>query len=338
MKAELETAFDDLGDLDDDDDDGSINYSENSSSNHNNVAALTNPSYGLDTKAHIDNLDADRINEIMQLRNTLASKNEEFRNITSEFTNERLRFQKKIDELNKRLAIAESEKERAIMSRQQTHELFVESKQKLSLLEEEMCELNSKIQSFDVRNMELMSELESTKTLLTDTQHKYHMLERNNSYSSEKHTDSVIKQINDRNAAQTDMMQQQINTMRKKLEERDNELKLVTIQYNELQKSRECLLLDKADAINQLTERLDESQRRCQEIIMKSTSSGDLVQENARLKNSITEFKRRTDEMQQTIKDLTMRFVIDLEHNSRIFSLKKAILFLLQTGNDINGT
>lgn len=262
-------------------------------------------------KAHIDNIETERSNEILTLKNMLASKNQEFQNTTSQFTHERLTFQTKIDELKKRLAIADGEKERANMSRQQTHELFVKSKQKLSETEENISELNSKIKMLDDRNMKMLAELESTKSLLADTQHKYQMVERNNSYSSEKHTDSMIKQLNDRHAAQTDMMQQQINALRTKLEDRDGEIKRMTIQNNELQKSREGLLYDKADSINQLTDRLNASQTRCQELIFKSASCEGLTQENVQLKQTIADLERQNREMEKQIKDLTLRLVLN---------------------------
>ncbi|XP_055302141.1 cingulin [Sitodiplosis mosellana] len=306
LESELQNAFDDLDDFEDDDD-VSVSYNaSNSSANRRNAAALANPIFnGIETNriAHLNSHDNERMTEILQLKNMLSSKNEELRIAASEIKNS----QNKNDELVKRLAIAEAEKERAHMSRQQTHELFVESKQKLSERDEIISDLNGKIKSLNDKNLEVLAELEHTKSLLSDVQHKYHMVERNASYSSEKHADSMVKQINDRHAAQTDMMQQQINTMRTKLEDRDNELKRLMVQNNELQKSREAVLLDKADTINQLTHRLDDAQRQVQDLIRKNGTSGDLAQENVRLMRSVTALQQQTDEMQQTINELNLR-------------------------------
>lgn len=317
MNFELQNAFDDLdGDFDEDDDISTSYNAANSSKNPKNVAALPNQIYGIDTnnRANTGNYESGRMKEILQLQNILSSKNEELQNITIEFRSERVKFQNKIDELKKRLSIAEAEKERAHMSRQQTHELFVESKQKLSELDEQISELNSKVKSLNSNNLELLSELERTKSLLNDTQHKYLMIERNSSYASEKHTDSMIKQINDQHAAKTDMMQQQINAMRTKLEDRENDLNRLMVQNNELQQSREAILLDKSETINELTKRLDESQRQVQNLILKNGAGEDLVQENVNLMRSITslqqqqqKLEQQTREKQATIDELTLQ-------------------------------
>lgn len=306
MNNELQNAFNDLEEDFDDEGDISSYSAADSSTNRRNAAALSKPIFnGMENhhKAHIDSHDTERMNEILQLKNMLSSKNEELRNAISE----RMNIQSKNEELVKRLAIAEAEKERAHMSRQQTHELFVESKQKLSDRDETIINLNAKIKLLNDKNLELLAELERTKSLLSDVQHKYHMVERNANYSSEKHTDSMVKQINDRNAAQIDMLQQQINTMRTKLEDRDNEVKRLIVQNNELQRSREAILLDKADTINQLTQRLNDAQHQVQDLILKNGPSENLAQENVQLMRSVTTLQQKTDEMQRTINELTLR-------------------------------
>lgn len=261
---------------------------------------------GLDINTHLNNNhNVEMMAEIGKLRNALASKNEELRIITDEFNNERHKYQAKNDELSKRLAIAEAEKERSNMGRQQTHELFVESKQKLSEKDEEIKELNAKIKALDARNIEVIGELERTKTLLSETQHKYHMVERN--LSTEKHTDNVVRQINDHHAAQLDMMQQQLIALRTKLEDRENEVKRLMIQNNELEKSREGILLDKSDTINSLSRRLDDSQRQCHDLLSKQGTDQDLVQENVRLMRKISALEQDKVEMQRTINNLNIR-------------------------------
>lgn len=251
-----------------------------------------------------NNHGADMMDEVRQLKNALASKSEEVKNLTAQNSNDRHQYETKLDELKKRFAISEAEKERAHMNRQQTHELFVESKQKLSEREEEIAELNAKIKSMNTRNLDLLTELEHSKSLLSDVQHKYMMIERNG-YTSDKHTDAIVKQINERNATQIDVVQQQMTTLRSKLDERENELKRMMIQNNELHKSREVMLLDKSDTINQLNRRLDESQRQCQSLIMKHGADSSMIQENLKLSRTVAALELRSEEMQKTIHDLT---------------------------------
>lgn len=312
MKNELQNAFDDLAEDFDDDDDVSVSYN---TSNRKIVDALPNVLMfnGINSNnkenLNINNANNDLMKEILQLKNVMASKNQELKNLTSEFATERMNLQHKIDELTKRLTITEGEKERANMGKQQLHELLIESKEQMSNRDEKIAELSAKTKSLEAHNLELLGELERTKSLLNDVQHRYHMIEKNVMYSTERNADNVLKQMNDRHAAQTDMMQQQINTMRTKLEDKENELKRLMIQNSELHRSRESMLLDKSDTINQLTKRLDESQRQCQELIMKSSSSDDLAQENVRLMRTVTALEQQNDEMQRTIRSLTMRYV-----------------------------
>lgn len=266
--------------------------------------ATGNPQTG---QNNVNNNEQKLLNEVRHLKNVLASKSEEIKNLTTKSVNERAQLESKISELKKRLAICEAEKERANMGRQQTHELFVESKQKLSERDEQIQELNAKIKILDAKNLELLTELEHSKSMLTDIQHKYHMVERNANFTSEKHTDTIVKQLNDRYAAQTDMLQQQINMMRSKLEDRDNELKRLTIQNNELHKSREVMLLEKSDTITELSKRLEDTQRQCQNLIMKNGIDSPLVQENMKLMRTIATLEQENEDMQQTINGLATR-------------------------------
>lgn len=296
----MQNAFDDLNDQTEheyDDDEYSIKYPTNpTNTGFNDLNANLKPR---------TNNDHDAAVEVLHMKNVLASKNEEIRNMTAEFNSERMKLQSEMEELKKRYKIVESEKDRTNMNRKQEHELFVESKQKLSEREEKILELNARIKSLDASKMDVVAELERTKILLSDTQQKFHMVQKD--MTSEKHMDSVIKQINDRHAAQVDMMQQQINTMRTKLEDRESELKRLIIQNNELHKSREAFLLDKSDTINQLTKRLDESQRQCQELVMKQGGGEDFSQENIRLMRKNTQLEQQIEELQKTINNLTTR-------------------------------
>lgn len=303
----MQNAFDDLIDQtenEDDDDEYSIN---------NPIGAM-NPGNMLLPNAGFNHMNANlqpRLNndhgpdDVRHWKNKVASKNEEIRNITATFQSERITLQSQIEDLKKRLTIAESDKEHANMSRKQTHESLVESKQKISEQEEQIKELSAKIKLLDASKLEILTQLEQTKTLLTDTQHKYHMVEKD--MRTERNTDSLVKHLKDQHAAQVDMMQQQINTMRTKFEDRDSEFKHLMIQYNELQKSRDGMMFEKSDLINHLNKRLDESQRQCQEMLERQNSNENSTQENIRLRREITSLEQKIEEMQRTINSLTTK-------------------------------
>lgn len=328
MKNELQNAFDDLDEETDDEDSESCNSSKLSLHSRNKIQPThLHLNGGNDHSEHHSN--GQFMNEILNgvgtcepgkcaiveheqlvveikyLKNVINSKDAEIKNITSITTAERAKLESNVDELRKRLSISEAEKERAHMNRNQEHELLVESKKRIAEQSNEIAELNVKIKLLDSKNLELLTDLEHTRTMLTDIQHKYHMVERN--ANAEKRSDVAVRQINEQHAAQVDMMQQQIYTMTAKLESRDNELKRLQIQYNELQSSREAILIDKSDTINRLNQQLDASQRQCQQIISKSSASSELEQEVLKLRRLVSVSEQQVNSMQRTISNLTSR-------------------------------
>lgn len=310
MKNELQNAFDDLEDEFDDEDEASdLHQSIDSVAKSPAVNGVYKNAYtnGVNKpNGGLNSVESD--NEIRRLQQIIASKDSELKHLTAINKQERLKYENQIDEFKKRLAITEAEKERAHMSRKQTHELFVESKQKIAEREEKISELQSRIKILDGRNADLLTELEHSKALITDLQHKYLMVERSANLTSDKHTDIVVKQLNDKYAAQADMMQQQINNLRSKLEDRDIEMKRLMIQNNELHQSREAMLIDKSDTINQLSHKLEESQRQCQNLLMKNTNNdGDLFVQNKELMRKMSAMEGTAEEMRRTINELTMR-------------------------------
>lgn len=77
------------------------------------------------------------IMEIKRLRNIVDSN----KNVMQLLQDERKSYDSNINELKKRLALSDAEKERANMTRAQTHELLVESKTKISEQEDMILKL-----------------------------------------------------------------------------------------------------------------------------------------------------------------------------------------------------
>lgn len=74
-------------------------------------------------------------NEIEPVRNALESKSKECKHLTKCIQEDKKKYDDHINELQKRLVLAEAEKERSHMSRQQTHESLVKCKGTISELE-----------------------------------------------------------------------------------------------------------------------------------------------------------------------------------------------------------
>lgn len=153
LNQQLQGAFDDLMDQSDTVDE-STHFGSNDFNPHNNI--------GLNQSENV-NYECD----VKKLHNIIESKTREFNHVAELLSKERIAFEKQIDDYKKKLALSVAEKDRANVTRQQTHELLVESKAKISNLEDQLEKLRSKIKLTDKNNSDLVVELESTRTMLS---------------------------------------------------------------------------------------------------------------------------------------------------------------------------
>lgn len=261
------------------------------------------PDESVDTTRHSKNYSCNGFplrDDVTSLKNLLDSKSREVDHLTELISIERKQHKSAIDEFEKRIAIADAEKSRALMNRDQTHELLVEHKQKLNQKEEESQTLRSKIKSLELESNKMVAEIESTKLMLSDVQTKYNMVEKNVIFNAEKNTDLILKQAQERHSAQIAMMQQQIDGLKSKYDDLEHEYKHLDIRYKELQRSREAMLIEKSEIINQLNRNLEEAQRHVQDLL----SRPDSTSENRRLQNAIRTIEFQKDELSQTVNKL----------------------------------
>lgn len=296
MNHELQNAFDDLDEEDVNETLNSTKFSHQQSHHQNSDK---NNSLNMNNQRNYHQ-DFNLRDGETQLKNMLESKNREIDYITNQLSMERKQNKSTIDEFEKRLAIAEAEKERAIMTRDQTHELLVENKGKVIEMQETNDKLHSKIKSVEKENSMLVGELESTKYMLQDIQLKYNMVEKNVIISADKNTDKILKQAQERHNAQTAMMQQQVESIQSKFDDLEHEFKNLDIRYKELQRSRESMLIEKSETINQLTKNLEDSQRQCQELL----SRPNLNQENRYLQNIVRALESEKEDLNRTVNRL----------------------------------
>lgn len=141
----------------------------------------------------------------------------------------------------------------------------------------------------------MVCELDSTKTLLADSELKYRIIEKDAHTS--RQVDGILKQENDRHTAQAYMMQQELSSLRNKLDDKDLEVKNLQARYKELQKSRASIVQEHSGVTSQLKREMDEFQR----------STANTSQENLQLKKAIQSLERENSELQQTIHQMTLR-------------------------------
>lgn len=301
------------------------NISENDDKYHNDSMNSTryNSRSQMSVQNHIGTKkDFPLRDDFASLKNLVETKSREIEAVSNVLAAERKQFKNAIDEYEKRITIAESEKERvslskffvdsffifnlffkALMNRNQSHELLVEHKGKINEKNEENEALKSKIKVLQNENEKLVADLESTKLMLSDVQTKYNMVEKNVLFNADRNTDLILKQAQERHNAQIAMMQQQIENFKSKYDDLEHEHKHLDIRYKELQRSRESMLIEKSEIINQLNRNLEESQRQCQDML----SRPDLSQENGRLKSALQTHEYQKEEMSLKISKLQKR-------------------------------
>lgn len=237
--------------------------------------------------------------EMHKLQMLLDSKNRELNTINKVAID----AQNMVDEYQKRLSIAQAELDRALREKTHTHELLVDSKEKCSNLDNNIQKLRSEKKVLETENTQLVGKLETAQTLLADVQRKYDIVERDMHRRDDRNADLRIKQLEEHQRAQSELMQQQLHQLSDQLDKKKQELDQMHMRYNALQSSHESMLLDKADKINELNSALDVAQRRCNQL----ASKPDYEAEYTRQQQCIADLHGQVASMEQTIAQLTER-------------------------------
>ncbi|XP_053669803.1 centrosomal protein of 152 kDa [Anopheles nili] len=260
-----------------------------------------------------------------ELRLLLESKDRELQCITKELLEKSRTYELQLSDLNKKLCIEQAEKERATMTRDQTYELLVQSKTKISELEDTNKSLRVKVSSLEDQSVTLEREVEIKKTMLQESLHRYRMLEQNTTQKADRHVDELKKQME----AKVTMLQQKINKLRTDLSDGQLEYRRLEARYTELEKSRQALLIEKSETVQRLQNKLEDSQRQCENLLSKR-SQGDFEYERIRLNNKIRVLEQEHSEMRKKIAGLTGR----LENTNAELELMDSLVHAQQNGTD----
>lgn len=235
---------------------------------------------------------------------TLDELKREAQFLRNQLSSERKDFKAAIEGYEKRITISDAEKERAIMARDQTHELLVENKSDSIETLERVKKLQIKLVDLENENSQLVSELETTKLMLTDIQIKYNMCEKNFIHKSEQKTSDILREAAARHSAQIALMQQQVDNMKAKYDTVLHDNKNLDIRFNQLQRSRENIIKENSETVNQLTKNLENAQNQIHSL----HSRTDSTQENKNLQSLIRILESEKDEMRSSITKYQLLF------------------------------
>ncbi|XP_067635611.1 uncharacterized protein asl [Eurosta solidaginis] len=292
----LAKAFDDLDD-DETTIDSTSNYQShlNDDQQHQNHIATHHENDG--NAMHLQH--ASYETEMHQMKMLLESRTRE----SEHFKQLAHQEQKKRDEFQKRLCIAEAELDRALASKKNTHELLVECKEKCSNLENSISKLHAEKKSLESEHNQVLAKLETTQMLLADVQQKYDMVERDLGKHSQRNAELQRKQMEDRHRAELAVMQEKMEQLSCKLDKKISELESLQARYQALQTSHETLLVEKASKINDLNHALLDTQRKCEEL----RGGHEYQKENMRLQKFVASLQDQIKSMEETIISLNKR-------------------------------
>ena len=131
-----------------------------------------------------------------------------------------MQLKRKIDDIQKQLDLAIAERDRALLTRNQTHELLIESKAKVTEFESRENNLKEMLEVAHSENKTLRLELQQARTFVSDLQYKVHLLENDVDQRQQILDNKSLKEMRERYNAQINLLQQQIDCLTNKIEKK----------------------------------------------------------------------------------------------------------------------
>ncbi|XP_021928465.1 centrosomal protein of 152 kDa-like isoform X2 [Zootermopsis nevadensis] len=186
------------------------------------------------------------------------------------------------DQLYRRFALAQAEKEHVTQQHSQSAKNLVLSKEKVLELEKEVDTLRLNLANVQQSNLKLTGELDAGRMSVKDLEQKVSLLER----SSVASKDTLLRGMQERYEKEILTLRNQIESITAKLSAKDIECEGLQQRLTDLSRTHEALLVEKTDTINQLMANLEESQRQCQKLIA-NIDNGKTAAEKEQLEKDV---------------------------------------------------
>ncbi|XP_047537466.1 putative leucine-rich repeat-containing protein DDB_G0290503 [Vanessa atalanta] len=192
------------------------------------------------------------------------------------------------DSLRAKLLAAVHDKDKAQSSLQEAHHLLASSKHKSMELEQQMIALREQMQQGEHDKEQLRLELRAADSALRDAQQRLHTLQVAHSHD----TDALFREQQDRHREEMDRLHNDLMKAKSRLDEKDNEVKLLEKRCMERDREKEEILIEKGATINRLASELEAAQSRL--------VSG----ESARLKEKVLQLTSERNAAREQVKEL----------------------------------
>ncbi|OWR41620.1 hypothetical protein KGM_204970 [Danaus plexippus plexippus] len=244
--------------------------------------------YHQDYRAHhngITNLDArQEYMDYEQLKIMYERRIEESQHYAGQIE----KLDSEIESLRARLLAAIQDKEKAELSLQEARQLFTSSKHKSIELEQQMAALAEKVTESEKGKEQLKLELRAANMALQESQTRLHTMKVAHSHD----TDALFREQQDRHREEVERLQNDLMKAKNRLEEKENEVKLLEKRCMERDREKEDILIDKGATINRLAAELQEAQ--------KKLLNGD----STRLKEKILQLTTERNTARMQVKEL----------------------------------
>ncbi|XP_023701619.1 centrosomal protein of 152 kDa isoform X3 [Cryptotermes secundus] len=201
------------------------------------------------------------------------------------------------DQMYRRLALAQAEKERATLQYAQSAQNVVTSREKVLELEKEVETLRLNLENVQQSNLKLSRELDVAHLLVKDLEEKLSLLER----GSVSNRDTLLRGVQEKHDKEILSFKSQMESITAKLSAKDSECDGLRQRLTDLTRTHEALLVEKTDTINQLMANLEESQRQCQKLVA-NVDNGKLVAEKEQLEKNVNKLKMELDTVRSDLK------------------------------------
>ncbi|XP_069678990.1 centrosomal protein of 152 kDa-like isoform X2 [Periplaneta americana] len=189
----------------------------------------------------------------------------EVHHLAEQLEQEKQKSTREKDQLYRKFALSEAEKERAKQQHTQVTKLLTSSKEKVSELEKEVETLKGNLKNMEESNMKIANELDAVTTSAKDLEQKVCFLERNKFSNA----DTLLRGLQERHDKEIQNMRNQMESVQAQLRAKVSECDNLHQRLTDLTRTHEAQIVEKTDTINQLMVNLEESQRHCQNLMTK---------------------------------------------------------------------
>ncbi|KAK3908267.1 Centrosomal protein of 152 kDa [Frankliniella fusca] len=238
-----------------------------------------------------------------QLLVLYATRMQEISELKKELDSLRYERDSEVEQLKRKLLLAEAEKQGAFLSHKEAQNLLSEYQTQISQMRQDVEDLRIKNSALEKSKEEIARERDVAKSSAADLIQKVSILERNGKgLTSEKHMESFLKTVKQQHENQVRELQGQIESLTQKFSQKDHECCILERKLRDAQRAQEALITEKGKVVNELNKELEEAQKKVLEYTTSMNS-----QDMGHLKKELEQVKTERKALEQKLADTSRK-------------------------------